>query len=309
MAPPCSVEVRFFRMLNGLVEPRIRAGWGSPRLVPGGIIVLETKGRRTGRRAKVPLAAFRISDHILVSTFRGGRSQWVKNLSADPDVRYWLRGRPRKARALVISSGQRTQSRKGLPAVVRWLVRSLTPYTYAGWAFAVLRPVAAPERKARGAGRRAAAMILLAALSAFATPADAGCPPIEVRLAGTITREADGSPVANLPVTIRMEGEAQGLVSIQWDAVVTDRDGRYAWSKTFPRDPCREGNPMLDLPGRAWGWIAHPRGKAYRHQAKGLPERIRLQTEHRSVPIPRSRLIDGLDPSGLISTVTIDFSL
>jgi hypothetical protein len=137
----------------------------------------------------------------------------------------------------------------------------------------------------------------------------AACPPIEVRLYGTITREADGSAVANLPVTIRMEGEAQGLVSMQWDAVATDRDGRYAWSKRFPRDPCRDGNPILGFPSRLWGWIAHPRSEAHRRGANGLPERIRLHTEHRSVPIPRSRLIDGMDSEGRVSTLTIDFSI
>jgi hypothetical protein len=130
-----------------------------------------------------------------------------------------------------------------------------------------------------------------------------------VRLSGTITREADGSPISNLPVTVRMEGQEKGLVSMQWDAVVTDRDGRYAWSKSFPREPCRESNPILGFPGRIWGRIAHPRGKAYHRGANALPELIRLHTERRSVPVPRSRLIDGLDAEGRLSTVTIDFSL
>lgn len=134
-----SVEVQFFRMLNQIVEPYIRAGWASPSLVPGGLIVLETRGRRSGRRSRVPVAAIRIDRHVVVSTFRGDRSQWVKNLSANPDVRYWLRGRPRTARALVISARHRARGSK-LPAAVRWLVRSLVPYTYAGWAFAVLAP-------------------------------------------------------------------------------------------------------------------------------------------------------------------------
>ncbi len=151
--------------------------------------------------------------------------------------------------------------------------------------------------------------LVLLLLAMPAVSAGAACPPIEVRLSGTITREADGSPATNYPVTIRMEGEEEGLVSMQWDAVVTDRDGRYAWSRTFPRDPCREGNPILGFPGRAWGWIAHPRGKAYRRGARALPRQVRIQTAHRSVPVPRARLIEGLDAEGRLSTVTIDFSL
>src|SRR5207247_1617975 len=92
----CTVEAQFFRFLNRLVEPYVRAGWASPRLVPGGLIVLETRGRKTGRPSRVPLAATRIQRHIVVSTFLGARSQWVKNVSANPQVRYWLRGRPRR---------------------------------------------------------------------------------------------------------------------------------------------------------------------------------------------------------------------
>lgn len=140
MTAPRTVEVQFFRMLNQLVEPHVRAGWASPRLVPGGFIVIETEGRRTGRRSRVPLAALRVDHHVVVSTFRGNRSQWVRNLAANPNVRYWLRGRAHRARALVVSAGHRERLPKDLPAAVRWLLRSLLPYTYAGWAFAVLRP-------------------------------------------------------------------------------------------------------------------------------------------------------------------------
>jgi deazaflavin-dependent oxidoreductase (nitroreductase family) len=143
MVGPRTVETQFFRLLNQLIEPRVRAGWASPRFVPGGLIVLETTGRRTGRRMRVPLAAIRVDGHIVVSTFRGGRSQWVKNAAADPHVRYWLRGSPRKARAHVITRQRGLSSRTKLPSAVRWLVRSMVPYTYAGWAFAVLAPMPA----------------------------------------------------------------------------------------------------------------------------------------------------------------------
>ena len=88
----------------------------------------------------MPLAALRVDGHVIVSTFRGGRSQWVKNAAAHPEVRYWLRGRAHNARAVVIASARGARGQKKLPAPVRWLVRSLIPYTYAGWAFAVLAP-------------------------------------------------------------------------------------------------------------------------------------------------------------------------
>jgi len=137
---PRSVEAEFFRVLNRIVEPRVRAGWGSPRLAPGGLVVLETKGRRTGRRSRVPLAAMQLRDHVVVTTFRGARSQWVKNAEANPQVRYWLRGRPRKARAVVLSPNGQDPDLRSLPAPLRLLARFLQPYTCAGWAFALLLP-------------------------------------------------------------------------------------------------------------------------------------------------------------------------
>ena len=47
-----SIEREFFRTLNRVVEPLVRAGVGSPRIVPGGLIVLETAGRKSGRRVR-----------------------------------------------------------------------------------------------------------------------------------------------------------------------------------------------------------------------------------------------------------------
>lgn len=140
MPTPRSVEIEFFRMLNRFVEPRIRAGCASARLVPGGLVVLEVTGRKSGRRSRVPLAAARFQGHVLVSTFRGKRSQWVRNLAANPEVRFWLRGRAQEARAFVISPGRPFRRPRHLPPLLRWATSFLVPYTYAGWAFAVLTP-------------------------------------------------------------------------------------------------------------------------------------------------------------------------
>jgi deazaflavin-dependent oxidoreductase (nitroreductase family) len=149
-----ALEVEFFRMLNRVVEPRIRAGLGSPCLTPGGFIVLETRGRRTGRLARIPLAATRIQDHVVVGTFRGSRSQWVKNLSAHPETRFWLGGRARPTEAFVISGDAQVRAPRGLPVVLRWVVSFLRPYTRAGWAFAVLAPAAERPRRSRTRARR-----------------------------------------------------------------------------------------------------------------------------------------------------------
>jgi deazaflavin-dependent oxidoreductase (nitroreductase family) len=147
-APFRSLEVEFFRMLNRVVEPIVRHGFGSPRLAPSGFIVLETVGRKSGELRRSPLAATRIGHHMIVATFRGDRSQWVHNLAAAPRTRYWSRGVPHETDAFVIRDGVRAPTT--LPAPLRRVVRFLAPYTRAGWAFAVLSP--AP--KARGRARR-----------------------------------------------------------------------------------------------------------------------------------------------------------
>lgn len=147
MKRAAALEVEFFRMLNRVVEPQVRAGFASPRIVPSGLVVIETTGRKSGRVSRTPLAATRIADHIVVGTFRGERSQWVQNLAAHPETRFWLSGRPREAKAFVLRAGARTRPPRGLPAPVRWAVEFLRPYTLAGWAFAVLAPTEAGSRR------------------------------------------------------------------------------------------------------------------------------------------------------------------
>ena len=88
------LEADFFRGLNQIVEPLVRAGLGAPVLFPAGAIVIETFGRKTGNLSSVPLMAALVGDLVVVSTVRR-RSNWLKNLAAHPEVRYWLDGRER----------------------------------------------------------------------------------------------------------------------------------------------------------------------------------------------------------------------
>lgn len=89
-----------FSTLNSVVRPAVLAGAGNPLPVGGGAIVLETRGRVSGRPRQVPLLASRLGDKITVSTVRGD-SQWLKNIEADPNVVINLYGRRRTATAQV----------------------------------------------------------------------------------------------------------------------------------------------------------------------------------------------------------------
>lgn len=127
-------------MLNRVVEPMVRAGVGSPRIAPSGFIVLETVGRKSGLRRRSPLAATRLGNHVIVGTFRANRSEWVRNLTAQPRTQYWLGGKAHPSKAFLMHEGKRFRVPKSLPTGMQRVVRFLSPYTKAGWAFAVLSP-------------------------------------------------------------------------------------------------------------------------------------------------------------------------
>ena len=132
------LEAVFFRGLNQFVEPLVRAGIGAPMLFPAGPIVVETRGRKSRRRFNVPLMAALVGDLVVVSTVRR-RSNWLKNLAANPEVHYWLAGREREARAFAI--GPDLYSRDEPPARVRFLAAFLKQHSELfGTGFAILVP-------------------------------------------------------------------------------------------------------------------------------------------------------------------------
>jgi hypothetical protein len=102
---PAQPGTEFFRALNLFAEPLIRAGFGNPLLWPTGTIVVETIGRKTHRTIRVPLLATRLGDLMIVSTVRR-RSQWIRNLAANSEARYWLGGKAVAATAFVFTPEQ-----------------------------------------------------------------------------------------------------------------------------------------------------------------------------------------------------------
>lgn len=140
MAASRPLETEFFRALNLFVEPLVRAGVGSPGLFPAGAIVLETTGRKTGRRLSLPLLGTLVGDLAVVGTARP-RSQWVRNVAARPQVRYWLLGRRREATAVVVAPGLDTSGAAGASQAAGCLASVLRPWTYTlGMSFAILAP-------------------------------------------------------------------------------------------------------------------------------------------------------------------------
>ena len=134
-------EQKAFRSLNSVVEPAVRRGIGSPTLAPAGLIVLETIGFKSGEQRRTPLWSFRLGRYRIVSTARGERSFWVKNLLQQPKVSYYLGGRRRESHAIVIAEGAPQHSAAALTPIMRKVTEVFARYARSGWAFAILVPV------------------------------------------------------------------------------------------------------------------------------------------------------------------------
>ena len=141
MSRLATLEAEFFRTLNLLVEPAVRAGCGFPAFGLTGLISLETKGRRTGLPYSIPILATLFGDYLLIGTVRGNRSQWIENVRVNPNVRYWLRGRAHEARTIVFTPGESPPDTQSLPPFVRYMATSLhSTVGGLGVAFAILIP-------------------------------------------------------------------------------------------------------------------------------------------------------------------------
>jgi deazaflavin-dependent oxidoreductase (nitroreductase family) len=92
------------RSLNYAAVAALRLGLPFPPYPADGALVMETVGRKTGRRRLVPMGCLKDVDRLLVVAEHGRRSDWLRNALAAPGskVRLWLAGRPYTGRVHVL---------------------------------------------------------------------------------------------------------------------------------------------------------------------------------------------------------------
>jgi deazaflavin-dependent oxidoreductase (nitroreductase family) len=134
-----TLERDFFRTLNRFVEPAVRKGLLSPRCAPLGLILLESTGFKSGATRSTPLLATRVGKYTVVSTVRGKKSFWVKNLQKTPDISFHQGGRVKQAKSFVFTPETNFEAPSVLPAPVAAIASLVAKRSKKSWAFAVLQ--------------------------------------------------------------------------------------------------------------------------------------------------------------------------
>ncbi len=133
-----TLESSVYESLDLLLGPIASSGVAAPGVLPAGLIVLETTGWRSGRTHRTPVLAAALGDRLLVSTVRGRRSHWVRNLLSNPQMHYRIGDHSHAATACVIAPGAPPPDERDVPApIAAWLgcVADVS-----GCAFVVLSP-------------------------------------------------------------------------------------------------------------------------------------------------------------------------
>ena len=127
------------RIVKSSVEPAGRRQGGRPEPE---FLYLTTTGRRTGLPREIEIWFTRHDDHYYLVAETGERAQWVRNLRADPRVRWRVGTRTYSGRARIVDQIRDAD----LTATVR--TRSTAKYGWGDGLIVELGPVEA--RRARG---------------------------------------------------------------------------------------------------------------------------------------------------------------
>ena len=111
------------RLYWRIVNPIFRLGAGR---MPG-LVLLETKGRRTGQPHRVPVAGRPENDRIWFVAGHGSQSSYLRNIKADPKVRVRVGGGWRTGKACVLVDDDASRRAVWVNPINGLFVRLATP--------------------------------------------------------------------------------------------------------------------------------------------------------------------------------------
>lgn len=103
-------QVWLYRKTGGRIGGKWRIGAGFKKPVP--TLLLEHRGRKSGKTFVAPLLYMRDGADVVVVASQGGRRdnpQWYRNVFADPDVHIEIGGERRAVRARTATAEERAQ--------------------------------------------------------------------------------------------------------------------------------------------------------------------------------------------------------
>lgn len=103
-------QVWLYRKTGGRIGGKWRIGAGFKKPVP--TLLLEHRGRKSGKTFVAPLLYMRDGADVVVVASQGGRRdnpQWYRNVVADPDVHIEIGGERRAVRARTATAEERAQ--------------------------------------------------------------------------------------------------------------------------------------------------------------------------------------------------------
>jgi deazaflavin-dependent oxidoreductase (nitroreductase family) len=118
---PDTGALAFFKVLNRwFMVPAVRAGLGPWVSSPlgGHVMLLRVRGRKSGLVRETPLNYIIADGSAWVLAGFGSRTEWYRNLLADPDVEIVLPGRPPMAATASVVTANATRNRI-IPAIMR----------------------------------------------------------------------------------------------------------------------------------------------------------------------------------------------
>lgn len=94
-----------WRLFN--LGPRLAYAIGLGPIVGRFVLLLTTRGRKSGRLRVTPLVYEQQGDTIIVASARGPSADWLRNIQADPRVRVRAAGREFQGTAEVVTDADR----------------------------------------------------------------------------------------------------------------------------------------------------------------------------------------------------------